>query len=84
MGFKCRSSWKSLWDFINKWLVLNIITYPTKIYSGQNGTVIADLWYDNGILNDPNHPELYYHDPTIMHVPDWIIVNYTTTKGGSN
>jgi predicted outer membrane repeat protein len=67
--------------FINKWLVLNIITYPTKIYSGQNSTVIADLWYDNGILNDPNHPELYYHDPTIMHVPDGIIINYTTTMG---
>ena len=66
---------------ISKWLVLNITTNPTKIYPGQNSTVIGDLLHDNGILNDPNHPELYYHDPTIVHVPDGMVVNFSTTTG---
>ena len=66
---------------INKWLVLNINTNPPKIYPGQNSTVTVDLLHDNGIINDPNHPGLYYHDPTNVHVPDGIVVNFSTTTG---
>jgi predicted outer membrane repeat protein len=80
-GSNAGPSGKVYGTVVNKWLVLNINTYPTKIHTGQNSTVTANILYDNGILNDPNHPELYYHDPTTVHVPDGIIVNFSTSNG---
>jgi hypothetical protein len=40
--------------------------------------------YDNGILNDPNNPELYYHDPSNGCVPNGISITFNGTMGSIN
>ncbi len=50
----------------------------------QTSTITADLLYDNGILNDPNNPELYYHDPSNGCVPNGIPITFNGTMGSIN
>jgi predicted outer membrane repeat protein len=66
---------------VNKWIVLNIKSDPSIIKPGQNSTITADLLHDNGILKDPKHPELYYHNPANGHVPDETPVYFSTSIG---
>jgi predicted outer membrane repeat protein len=66
---------------INKWLVLNINADPSIIRSSQTSNISVDLLHDNGILSDPAHPELYYHDPANGHVPNGVLVYFITSLG---
>lgn len=66
---------------VTSWLVLSLNANPTTIYTGRTSTITADLLHDNGILSDPTHPELYYHNPASGHVPDGIPVLFTTDLG---
>ena len=57
-------------------MVLNIKPDLSTIDSGHTTVVTADLLYDNGILTDPTHPELYYHNPSAGHIPDGTISKF--------
>ena len=61
---------------VTPWLVLRVTSNPITIFTGKNSTVTVDLLYDSGILTDPNNPNLYYHNPSLGHVPDGISVNF--------
>jgi len=63
------------------WLVLRTEANPTSIYNGQTSTVTANLLYDSGVLTDPDHPDLYYHNPVNGHVPDGIPVTFSLIDG---
>lgn len=63
------------------WLVLTLNTTPTNINNNNTSNVTTDLCHDNGILNDPSHPINYYHNPLNGHVPDGIMVKFTTKNG---
>ncbi len=65
----------------SSWIVLNMTPSLSIIDTGQTTEVTANLLYDNGILNDPTHPELYYHDPSTGHIPDGIIISFISTLG---
>ena len=69
---------------VTEWLVLSITENPSNIISGQTSTITADLLYDNGILNDPNNPELYYHDPSNGCIPDGTPVTFSGNLGSIN
>ena len=66
---------------VSKWLVLRSTANPTLIPRNANSVITVDLQHDNGILTDPTHPELYYHNPTMGHIPDGIPVNFSTSLG---
>jgi hypothetical protein len=55
----------------NPWIVLTVIETP----NGSNSTVTADLLHDSNGM---------YHDPVNGHVPDGIIVNFSSTNGSVN
>jgi len=63
------------------WLVLGIDANQPSIYNGETSTVTVNLLHDSGILTDPEHPELYYHDPANGHVPDGIPVTFSLIDG---
>ncbi|BDZ68671.1 hypothetical protein GCM10025860_21190 [Methanobacterium ferruginis] len=63
------------------WLVLRSSADPESIYNGQISTVTANLLYDSGVLTDPDHPDLYYHNPVNGHVPDGIPVTFSLIDG---
>jgi predicted outer membrane repeat protein len=69
---------------VTKWLVLSVTKNSSTIIPGQTSTISANLLYDNGILNDPNNPELYYHDPSNGCVPDGIPVTFSGYLGSVN
>jgi len=58
---------------ITTWMVLHIIISPNKVLYGENSTVTADILFDN--LNN-------YLDPVNGHVPDGVMVNYSSNVGG--
>ena len=66
---------------LKNWLVLRVTGNPTTITPGQTSTIKVDVLHDNGILNDPNNPELYYHSPSDGCIPDGIPVNLTGSLG---
>ena len=68
---------------VTPWLVLSSIANPVSIGKGAISTVKADLLYDSGILTDPSHPNLYYHNPANGHVPDGITVNFSSDTLGT-
>jgi predicted outer membrane repeat protein len=68
---------------VTNWMVLNLNANPSTIKSGENSTITMDMLHDNGILNDTNHPDLYYHDPLLGCVPDEQI-NLSSTAGTIN
>ena len=68
---------------VTPWLVLTSTANPTSIINGAKSTVTADLLHDSGILSDPTHPNLYYHDPLFGHVPDGITVNFASDNKGT-
>ena len=65
------------------WLILTSHANPTTIIAGATSTITAELLYDSGILNDPNNPDLYYHDPLFGHVPDGIVVTFLNDTLGT-
>ena len=69
---------------VTKWLVLSITKNSSTIIPGQTSTITANLLYDNGILSDPNNPELYYHDPSSGCVPDGIPITFSGYMGSVN
>jgi uncharacterized repeat protein (TIGR01451 family) len=57
---------------VSTWLVLNIISSPNSIYTGNTSTITADITRNqNGV----------YFNPANGHVPDGILVNFTGTLG---
>ncbi|MDO8870305.1 MAG: hypothetical protein Q7V10_06085, partial [Methanobacteriaceae archaeon] len=57
---------------VSTWLVLNIISSPNSIYTGNTSTITADLTRNqNGV----------YFNPANGHVPDGIVVNFAGTLG---
>ena len=57
---------------VSTWLVLNIISSPNSIYTGNTSTITADLTRNqNGV----------YFNPANGHVPNGIVVNFTGTLG---
>ena len=57
---------------VSTWLVLNIISSPNSIYTGNTSTITADLTRNqNGV----------YFNPANGHVPDGILVNFAGTLG---
>lgn len=66
---------------LTPWLVLSSTAYPTLIGNNFTSNIVVDLQHDNGILTDPTHPELYYHNPTMGHVLNGIHVNFSTSLG---
>ena len=57
---------------ITPWIILTLTTTPSHIENGAGSTLKASLIRDsNGI----------FHNPTMGHVPDGIIVNFKTTLG---
>lgn len=57
---------------VSTWLVLNIISSPNSIYTGNTSTITADITRNqNGV----------YFNPANGHVPDGIVVNFTGTLG---
>ncbi len=72
----------------NPWIILTVTANPQTINKGDNSTVTADLLHDN---------EDNYLDPVNGHVPDGILINFssdglgtlspttnTTTNGSTN
>lgn len=68
---------------ITKWMVLNLNANPSTLKSGEKNTITLDMLHDNGILKNPNHPNLYYHDPLLGYVPDEQI-NLSSSAGTIN
>jgi predicted outer membrane repeat protein len=68
---------------VTPWLVLNITANPAAIVTGATSIITADLLHDSGILTNPTHPDLYYHDPVFGHVPDGIPVNFSSDAKGN-
>lgn len=68
---------------VTPWLVLTSSSNPTSVGNGGKSTITASLLYDSGILTDPTHPDLYYHDPAFGHVPDGILVSFLSDLLGS-
>lgn len=66
---------------ITQWLVLMSNVNPAIIPGGSTTIITVDLLHDSGVLNDPNHPDLYYHDAINGHVPDGLKASFTTTLG---
>ena len=54
------------------WLVLTVTANPTNVFLGGNSIVTADLTHDNTGAN---------HFPELGHVPDGILVTFTSTAG---
>jgi len=69
---------------VTKWLVLSVTTNSTILELGQTCNFTADLLYDNGILSDPNNPELYYHDPSNGCVPNGTPITFSGILGNIN
>jgi autotransporter family porin len=57
---------------VTSWLVLTITASSTLIKNGGISTITADLLHDN---------KGNYHNPTLGHVPNGIIVKFTTKLG---
>lgn len=57
---------------VSSWLVLNVEVDPTNISKGGNSTVSVDLLHDNTGA---------YHDPVNGHVPDGIVVDFSSHLG---
>ena len=49
----------------------------------SNSNVEAALLYDSGILNDPKHPDLYYHVPSLGHIPDGFLTSFSVAGLGN-
>jgi hypothetical protein len=67
----------------NPWIVLTLNTTPVIGNTNNNSNVSATLLYDNGILNDPTHPDLYYHAPSLGHVPDGLVASFSSVGLGN-
>jgi hypothetical protein len=61
----------------NPWIVLTINTTPVIGKTNTKSKVSATLLYDSGILNDPTHSNLYYHAPSLGHVPDGLLTSFS-------
>ena len=57
--------------------MLTLNTTPIIGKTNTNSKVSATLLYDSGILNDPTHPNLYYHTPSLGHIPDGLLTNFS-------
>ncbi|MTK63124.1 MAG: hypothetical protein F8N15_00930, partial [Methanobacterium sp.] len=68
---------------ISKWMILIFNANPSTLKSGQTSTITIDVLHDNGLLADPKHPDLYFHDPSHGCVPDELM-NMTSTSGTLN
>lgn len=66
---------------LTPWLVLSSTAYPTLIGNNFTSNIVVDLQHDNGILSDPTHPELYYHNPAMGHILNGIPLNFSTSLG---
>ncbi len=60
---------------VNPWLVLNITANPTHIGNEGTSNITADLCHDS---------DGGYHNPTMGHVLDGILVSFNTTLGTIN
>ena len=54
-----------------------MLTLNTTPIIGKTNTFkgFTTLLYDSGILNDPTHPNLYYHGRSLGDVPDGLLTN---------
>ena len=66
----------------NPWIVLTL-NATSVIGKISNSKVSAALLYDSGILNDPKHPDLYYHAPSLGHVPDGFVTSFSVAGLGN-
>ena len=66
----------------NPWIVLTLNAFPV-IGNTNNSKVSAALLYDSGILNDPKHPNLYYHAPSLGHIPDGFLTSFSVAGLGN-
>ena len=57
---------------VSTWLVLTISASPNTLQTGQVSLITADLQHDNNGV---------YHNPAAGHVPDGIIITFSSTLG---
>ena len=58
----------------NPWIILTITSNPNTISYGSKSTITTDLLYDSNNK---------YHNPVNGHIPDGIIVNFTSDELGN-